>query len=80
MAENAGLKTTQKFSPDYSSILLKDDRGRQGRFDIVQHIIVPAGQDWDECWYDLARSLQELFDWKAPSPDFSDDEITCDPF
>ena len=70
----------QKFSPDYSSIVLKDDTGRQGRFDLVQLSFEPAGLEWDERWHALARRLQEVFDWKVPSPDCSAEEITFEPF
>jgi len=80
LANEAGLKTTQKFSPDYSSIVLEDDTGRQGRFDLVQRTIEPAGQEWDERWQALARRLQEVFDWEVPSPDCSAEEITFEPF
>lgn len=80
MAKNAGLNTTQKFSPDYSSILLMDETGRQCRFDLVQHTVVPAGQEWDERWYALVDRFQELFDWDVPSRSMNDEGPTFDPF
>ena len=80
LAKVAGLKTTQKFSPDYSSILLKDDTGRQGRFYLVQLIVEPGGLEWDESWFALARRLHELFEWDVPVPECSAEEITFDPF
>ncbi|MEP1765944.1 MAG: hypothetical protein ABJJ53_04750 [Sulfitobacter sp.] len=76
LTKEAGLKTTQKFSPDYSSIVLNDEMGRLGRFDLVQPTVEPAGQVWDG----LAERFQELFGWHVPSPDFSTEEIDFDPF
>lgn len=80
LAKNAGLNTTQKFSPDYSSILLMDETGRQGRFDLVQLTVVHVGQEWDERWYALADRFQELFDWVVPVHDCSVDEVKFDSF
>ncbi|MEQ6203921.1 hypothetical protein ABMC88_12765 [Sulfitobacter sp. HNIBRBA2951] len=80
LAKEAGLKATQKFSPDYSSILLKDDMGREGQFDLVQLTINPAGQEWDGRWYTLASRFQEHFNWDVPSPDCSTEEIDFDSF
>jgi len=80
LAKEAGLKTTQKFSADYSSIVLKDDTGRQGRFDLVQLTVEPAGQEWDERWYALAGRFHELFDWHVTSRSMDGEGFRLDPF
>ena len=80
LAKDAGLKATQKFSPDYSSILLQDETGRQGRFDLVQRTAEPGEQEWDGRWYALASRFQELFNWDVPSRSMDDEGPTFDPF
>lgn len=80
LAKDAGLKATQKFSPDYSSILLQDETGRQGRFDLVQRSAEPGEQEWDGRWYALASRFQELFNWDVPSRSMDDEGPTFDPF
>lgn len=80
LAKEAGLKTTQKFSPDYSSILLEDGEGRRGIFDLIQFNVQPSGHEWNEDWYALAGSFQELFDWDVRSPDCITEEISFDPY
>jgi len=80
LAKDAGLKATQKFSPDYSYILLQDETGRQGRFDLVQRTAEPGEQEWDGRWYALASRFQELFNWDVPSRSMDDEGPTFDPF
>lgn len=80
LAKEAGLKTTQKFSPDYSSIVLEDDTGRQGRCDLIWRTIGQSGAEWDEHWYALADRMQELYGWNVPALDCSSEETPFDPF
>lgn len=41
---------------------------------------MPAGQEWDERWYALARRFEELFDWEVPSRSMDDERPSFDPF
>ena len=73
------MKTTQKFAANYATILLEDDAGRQGVFDMVEFSIKPSGEKWDERWYALSASFQALFEWQGPLQDIDEDEPSFDP-
>jgi len=80
LARDAGLKTTQKFAAGSTSILLKDDTGRQGIFDLVQFTVQPSGHECEEDWYTLADHFRERSDREVPSPDLGAERTPFDPF
>jgi hypothetical protein len=67
LARDSGLSAQHCFIWNDTAILLHDDEGCQGIFDMVDETIQAAGATWDERWQNLSSCFKEQFDWQMSS-------------